>query len=120
VQFPCDQPGEEVALTRGGPVKQAGQQLPARRLGPGPGHRTHLTEHRVDLTHGEDRRGLLRRAVPGEQPAEGRVAHADLALEQLTREEGDHGRHFLWAGLAEQPGDLVDLDAAPRGRRYGL
>src|SRR5215472_15174607 len=120
VQFPRDQPGEEVALGRGGPAEQTGQQAPARRLGAGPGDRAHLGERGVYLTHGEGRHCLFGRAVPGEQPAKGRVAHADLALEQLAGEEGDDNRHFLRAGRAEQARDLLDLDAAPWGRGHGL
>ena len=58
--------------------------------------------------------------IAGEQPSEGGVAHADLALEQLTGEESDHSRHLVRASRAEQARDLVDLDAAARGRGHGL
>src|SRR5262252_10924062 len=109
MQFPRDQPGEEVAFGRGGPAEEADQQVPARRLGPRPGDRAHLGERGVYLTYGEDGHRLAGRAVPRQEPVEGRVAHADLTLEQLTGEEGDDNRHLFRAGRAEQARDLVDL-----------
>jgi hypothetical protein len=120
VQFPGDQPDEEVAFTRGGPAEEISQQAPARRLGSCPGHGAHLGEGGVYLGDGEGGRRLAGRTVPGEQSSEGGVAHADLALEQLTGEKSDHGRHFVRASRAEQARDLVDLDAAARGRGHGL
>jgi hypothetical protein len=57
-----------------------------------------------------------RRPEPG-QVAQGRVAHADLALPQLSGQEGDHDRDLAGAGPAQQGGDLRDLGGPPgRGR----
>jgi len=120
MQLASDQPDEEVTFAGGGPAEEAGQQPLARRLGPGPGHRAHLREHGVHLAHGQGGRRLPRRSVAGRHVPERRVAHADLALAQLTREEGDHDRHFRRAGRPEQGSDLVDLDATPWSGRHGL
>src|SRR5262249_62322748 len=60
------------------------------------------------------------RAAPRGRPAEGRVAHADLALKQVAGEKGDDNRPLRRAGRAEQAGDLVDLDTPPWSRGHGL
>ena len=113
MQFPRDQADEEIALGVGGPAEELSQHAPARCLCPRAGHRAHLGEHAVYLADGESGRHPARRAASRGQSPEGRVAHADLPLAQLTGEKGDRDRDLRRAGRAEQIGDLSDLDATP-------
>ena len=108
-QLARQQRHQEAALVRAGAREQFAEQPPPRALRARPRARPDPLEGRVDLAHGQRRRGPAGRQIAQRGPAD-----ADLALAQLARQPGHRGGHLRNLQTAQDGGQYLDLGAARR------